>query len=59
MYQPLWTSLVVAMQDDIENTSVRTDHCNNSHIPINRITNRGKASMMLHTCIQIGDRNTS
>ena len=26
MYWPLWTSLVVAMHDDIENTSVGTDH---------------------------------
>ena len=26
MYWPLWTSLVVAMHDDIEITSVRTDH---------------------------------
>ena len=26
MYWPLWTSLVVAMHDDIANTSVGTDH---------------------------------
>ena len=26
MYWPLWTSQVVAMRDDIENTSVGTDH---------------------------------
>ena len=26
MFWPLWTSLVVAMHDDIENTSVWTDH---------------------------------
>ena len=26
MYWPLWTSLVVAMHDDIENKSVGTDH---------------------------------
>ena len=26
MHWPLWTSLVVAMHDDIENTSVGTDH---------------------------------
>ena len=26
MYWPLWTSLVVAMYDDIEYTSVGTDH---------------------------------
>ena len=26
MYWPLWTSLVVPMHDDIENTYVGTDH---------------------------------
>ena len=26
MYWPLWISLVVAMHDDIKNTSVGTDH---------------------------------
>ena len=26
MYWPLWTSLVVATHDDIENASVETDH---------------------------------
>ena len=26
MYWPLWTSLVVSMHEDIENTSARTDH---------------------------------
>ena len=26
MYWPLWTSLVVAMHGDIENTSAGTDH---------------------------------
>ena len=46
--------MVVAMHDGIKNRSVGTDHCNNSHISIKCITNRGKASMMLHTCIWAG-----
>ena len=51
----LWTSLVVAMWKYI----CRNRSCNNSHISINCITGRGKASMMLHTCIGAGHCNAS
>ena len=58
MYWPLWTSLIVAMHDDIENTYVRDRSCNNSHESINCVTDRVKASI-LHTRIGAGRRNAS
>ena len=61
-YWSLWTSLVVAMHDDIENTSVGTDHVITviySYISVNCITDRGKAGMMLHTSIGAGHRNAN
>ena len=58
MCWPLWTSLVVAMHDNTENTSVGIDHVI-SHISVNCITNGGKASTMLQTCIGAGHRNAS
>ena len=48
------SQMVVAMCNHIKSTSIGTDHCNNSQISINCITNTGKASMMLHTFIQAG-----
>ena len=57
MYWPLRTSLVVAMHDDIENTSVGTDHV--ITVIYQSIALQTGAGMMLHTCIEAGHRNAS
>ena len=59
MYWPLWTSLVIAMHDDITNTSLGTDYVIIVMYQLIALQT-GKSSMMLRTCIRsAGHRNAS
>ena len=46
--------MAAVLYDDIKNTSIWTDHCNNSHISTSYIPNSGKPGMMLHAYIWAG-----
>ena len=59
MYWALGTSIVVTMHDDIENTSVGTDHVITVIYQSIALQTGARLAMMLHTCIGAGHRNGS